>query len=159
MPTSITNQLVIKELLVQADEAAAMDPTGKHTALITNLANAVEALAHPLQAYAERIHQTAVEHGWWEADRNFGEMIALQHSELSEALEAWRKNDPNVYILDSGKPEGVAIEMLDCVIRILDTLNSLTLEHDGRRITIDEAIELKLAYNDTRPYRHGGKRA
>lgn len=49
-----------------------------------------------LNALAEAINKTSTEHGFWpEEGRNFGEMIALAHSELSEALEEHRAgNDP-----------------------------------------------------------------
>ena len=100
---------------------------------------------------AQRIHQTAVDHGWWEADRNVGEMLALMHSELSEALEEWRQGKPDVYFVE-GKPEGFAVELADCIIRILDTLHS-------RGADVQGIVLAKMAYNDTRPYRHGGKRA
>ena len=51
----------------------------------------------------------------------------------------------------SKKPEGVAVELADCVIRILDYCG-----HAG--IDIEEAIRIKHEYNKSRPYRHGGKR-
>ena len=38
----------------------------------------------------KEIHQNAVEHGWWDEPRTFGEIVALCHSELSEALEELR---------------------------------------------------------------------
>lgn len=43
---------------------------------------------------SQSVHQTALEKGWYgpdgDQDRNMGEVIALMHSELSEALEAHR---------------------------------------------------------------------
>ena len=75
------------------------------------------------------------------------------HSELSETLEAYREYADVRYIdQSSDKPEGVPIELADCIIRILDTC-----AHYG--IDIEKAIELKMAYNKTRTYRHGGKAA
>lgn len=57
---------------------------------------------------------------WWQdpatkapIQRNFGELIALCHSELSEALEGNRKNLPD------DKDE---VELADCLIRIFGEL-------------------------------------
>ena len=128
-----------------------------------------------LNELAKEVHQNATDHGWWEEPRTFGEIIALCHSELSEALEEYRNgHKPNeVYInctdkdieecmdkhntsLDiclgcsHAKPEGIPIELADCIIRILDYCGK-----EG--IDIEEAIRIKHEYNKTRPYRHGGK--
>jgi NTP pyrophosphatase (non-canonical NTP hydrolase) len=56
--------------------------------------------------------------------RNFGEAIALCHSELSEALEADRKG-----LMDDKLPhrDGREVELADCVIRILDLAQILGL--------------------------------
>lgn len=99
---------------------------------------------------ADDVHNTAVEKGWWETDRNDGEMIALMHSELSEALEFLRKS-PDAK--DDHLPEvlGVAAEMADVVIRIMDTAKK-------RGWNVAEAIIAKTEYNKNRPYKHGGKK-
>jgi hypothetical protein len=48
------------------------------------------------------------------------------------------------------KPEGIAVELADCIIRILDWC--------GREgIDIDAIIRQKHEYNKSRPFRHGGK--
>lgn len=107
-----------------------------------------------LQKLSKEIHQTAVEHGWWDAEvaTSALEKLALIHSEVSEALEAWRIDDIEIRIEDSGKPEGFAVELADAIIRILDLTMSMGLN-------MDEAVRVKMEYNKTRPFRHGGKRA
>jgi hypothetical protein len=98
---------------------------------------------------ARRVHEIAVQHGWWDGeDRNDGEMIALMHRELSEALEALRAGNPP----DDKVPEfsGVEVELADCIIRIMDTAIA-------RGWLVAEALVMKMEYNKLRPYRHGGK--
>lgn len=48
------------------------------------------------------------------------------------------------------KPEGTAVELADCIIRILDYCGKMEID-------IEKIIKLKHEYNKTRPYRHGGK--
>jgi NTP pyrophosphatase (non-canonical NTP hydrolase) len=119
-----------------------------------------------LNKLRDEIHQNAKDHGWWDEERSFGEIIALCHSELSEALEEYRNGRAMVWcnggteccggcadcdlLPEKKKPEGIAIELADCIIRIMD--------YCGRAgIDIEEAIRIKHEYNKTRPYRHGGK--
>ena len=37
-------------------------------------------------------HENSVKHGFWEKNKNFGEVIALMHCELSEAYEEYRNH-------------------------------------------------------------------
>lgn len=72
--------------------------------------------------------------------RNVGELIALMHSELSEALEADRKS-----LMDDKLPHrnGLEVELADAVIRIMDAAGGLGLD-------LGAAIVEKLAYNAKR---------
>jgi NTP pyrophosphatase (non-canonical NTP hydrolase) len=111
--------------------------------------------------------------------RNAGELLMLCVSELAEALEEYRDGKPPLYYVvemrdENGgkypairedvyntcaneewkgeKPEGFAVELADCIIRILDMAEAYGFD-------MERIISLKHEYNKTRPYRHGGKKA
>lgn len=103
-----------------------------------------------LQELQVEAHRIAVEHGWWVAHRSVGEAMMLMVTELSEAMEAWRDGDP-----ESSKIPGysqVEEELADTLIRILDFAG-------GHGLDLEGAVHAKMRFNESRPYRHGKKRA
>jgi len=95
-----------------------------------------------IQKLQKEIHAVAVAHGWYESPREVPELIALIHSEVSEALEAYRAWDDANF----------AEECADIAIRLMDMC-----EYKG--VDLGRAILEKHEKNKLRPYRHGGKRA
>jgi hypothetical protein len=87
-----------------------------------------------------KLHEQAKDMGWHNKPREFGTMIALCHSELSEALEGARKNMMDDHLTHRKMAE---VELADCIIRILDLA-----EREGYDIA--GAIAEKHDYNRTR---------
>jgi len=104
-----------------------------------------------LNDYASEVHKANQK--WWKdlvtgepLKRNFGELIALVHSELSEALEGHRKN-----LMDDKLPTRlmVEVELADTVIRILDICAAYEFDLEG-------AYREKMQYNAKR-YDHSNE--
>ena len=91
----------------------------------------------------KRAHDNSVKHGFWEEDKNFGEVIALMHRDGKKANETYYENGT--------KPCGIPSELADVVIRIFDFCG-------GNDIDLEKIILEKMEYNETRPYKHGQKK-
>lgn len=129
---------------------------------------------------AEAAHNNAKEKGFWEEGQNIPKHLLLIISELTEAMEADRKNkfsvcgsltkaaaeiypDRNLELIAIEEPTLFAKlfeehvkdtfedELADSLIRILDLCAS-------RNIDIKWHINMKMHYNNTRTYKHGGKK-
>jgi NTP pyrophosphatase (non-canonical NTP hydrolase) len=113
-----------------------------------------------LSAVALHVYKVSTISGFHEKDGDlydaengrFGEFCANLHGEVSELWEAWRKGNLKNKC-DKPIPLSCAAEELaDIIIRAMDTAVTLGID-------IGEAIAGKDAYNQTRPYKHGGKKA
>jgi NTP pyrophosphatase (non-canonical NTP hydrolase) len=160
-------------------------------------------------------HQNAKDAGWWDEERNTGELLMLIVSECGEALEAHRSGKrADMQNFNAFMPESVSEEqafrdyikdtfedeLADIVIRIADLMGDIGWKDDGiglpshirfgdnvgedllavvRQVSMDSPmaissgmnmvfaiakahkidlwrhIELKMAYNKTRPRKHG----
>lgn len=96
---------------------------------------------------SDQAHAIARDRGWWDAPRNEGELIALMHSELSELLEAYRK-DPSKPSEHCPEITAAEEEAADVIIRLLDFACAAGMD-------LDRAVRLKMVFNLTRPKKHG----
>lgn len=126
---------------------------------------------------AKEVHENAVAHGWWEKPPTLPEALCLIHAELSEALEEYREGNPLIYgtcalaaedckfsgvcdrvgrpgegegIDGPCKPEGIAVELADVILRTLDLMAALGVD-------VDAVVMAKHKYDLGREYRHGDK--
>lgn len=73
-----------------------------------------------LAELAKEIHEAAVEKGFWDVEDAEAKHIAKMHSELSEAVQADRVGNMYEVEHEGAKPEGVAAELADFVMMVLD---------------------------------------
>jgi NTP pyrophosphatase (non-canonical NTP hydrolase) len=112
-----------------------------------------------IQQAANAAHALAHEKGWHKeglGEHRVPALIANLHGEVSELWEAYRNGTLNKPCDKASKmvePLTCAEEELaDIVIRAFDTAGVLGID-------IARAICVKHAFNEKRPYRHGGKKA
>lgn len=119
-----------------------------------------------IEDYVQEAYKNSCDHGFWEdfdmtyraIELQLGEAsaekytldtklhkIALMMSELGEAVEGVRKPKQDEHCPEFTSEE---IELADCIIRIFDYAGAFN-------VRLEEAINAKMAYNKSRPYKHG----
>jgi len=88
-------------------------------------------------------HHIAKKHGWWSSQVEEGTVMSLIHSEVSEALEAHRIDNPSS---DKINVSLVEEELADVIIRTLDYC-------ENKQYKIGPAIIEKIKYNRNRTYK------
>jgi len=121
------------------------------------MTNSLENATQALNALSEMIHARNVEAGWWtdintgqdlrgkdelgRDRRNVPELLCLVHSEVSEAMEGYRKNLMDDKLTSRTMFE---VELADVFIRIFDIAGAHNLDLGG-------AVLEKLNFNKIRP--------
>lgn len=126
----------------------------------------IEQLSTGLNDLAKKVHELNVAKGFYDEQPSKDRQIMLVVSELSEAYESVRKGrkankdfvdvvtESNNYMMCIKEDFELFVkdteedEIADAVIRLLDYCGN-------RGINLDAHINLKLAYNQLRPYKHG----
>lgn len=146
------------------------------------MTDSLDTLDMSLPTLIQESYENARDHGFWDGPEqdNVPSKLMLMVSELAEALESFRDpaSDQMVKVpaevvqaiinpkstmpdrLDAlaklsviwekwqQKPRGFDIEVADALIRIFDLCGA-------KGINIEEALRTKMAYNRSRPHRHG----
>ncbi|WP_394749592.1 nucleoside triphosphate pyrophosphohydrolase family protein [Spongiimicrobium salis] len=115
---------------------------------------------------SNEIHQNNIRKGFYEGEKNIGEMLALIHSEVSEALEADRKDTytaGNIFAVNGWNSDAdfkdsfekyvkdtFEDELADIMIRVMDLAAF-------KGIDLDQHISAKMRFNSLREYKHGKK--
>lgn len=122
---------------------------------------------------AELIHANARSNGFFDTEKNIGEMLCLIHSEVSEALEADRNNHYASAMVNCDEEyvdemqttndkmyfhqefsacikNTFEDELADVMIRVMDLASF-------KGIDLEYHIKMKMAYNSLREHKHSKK--
>jgi len=94
-----------------------------------------------ISEWQKAVYDNAVKKGWNNRTRPVPEMLCLIHSEISEALEAYRSSNTKLF----------NEECADIAIRLIDMCSFLNID-------LEKEMLIKHEKNKLRPYRHGNKK-
>lgn len=101
-----------------------------------------------ISALVRESFERAQRKGFYDPPPSVESRLCLIHSEVSEALEAYRDDAMATTLGEKGKPEGLPSELADIVIRVCDFAGHLGID-------LEREIRLKSDFNETRPPKHG----
>ncbi len=117
---------------------------------------------------AREVHKNAKSKGFFDTEKNIGEMLCLIHSEVSEALEADRKGicipiENRIEWVNELKKDDefredftqivkdtFEDELADIMIRVMDLA-------EFKGVNLEEHIKAKMRFNSLREHKHGKK--
>jgi hypothetical protein len=121
----------------------------------------------------QQLYKTNADHGFNDPYITMDQKMLLVIREITEAVEELRAGKTPVQIYFPGlvlaredkpsmdqifefaveqkvKPEGFPIELVDAIIRLFNMVSDLGY-------SVEQLVVLKDAYNQSRPFKHGGK--
>lgn len=105
-----------------------------------------------IRRYPKRWRNTATGNRFFISPCNAGGVCCEEDGSAHCGSRPYDPENPNARCsAQSKKPEGIAAELADVIIRVLDYC-----AYAG--IDIENVLEVKHEYNKSRPYRHGGKK-
>ena len=105
-----------------------------------------------IRRYPKRWRNTATGNRFFISPATLAAFVAKKDGSAHCGSRPYDPENPNARCsAQSKKPEGIAAELADVIIRVLDYC-----AYAG--IDIENVLEVKHEYNKSRPYRHGGKK-